>query len=229
MFTNDCFHLKTLIMRKALSCVFSFWIDLSVYTHYLFDNKISVRFTVVELIFMNFSGDHYCSVVLRMNNGNTKNIEILKKIPIFNANSNISNKIFSLFVDFQKYVYILKIMNDALCWYLLRVNKTNENPISTVTYGSPRRHSNSSKTFKKIGKNIINLYDHFRTSWIIQNDEQARPDLTVTLFDGFFFRNVYNIGTFWFWYYLYSSLLFVLLKFGIDIFDSLETMCFSAT
>ena len=36
-----------------------------------------------------------------------------------------------------------------------------------VIYRSPRRHSSSSKTLTKIGKTEINLYDHFRTSWIL--------------------------------------------------------------
>ena len=36
-----------------------------------------------------------------------------------------------------------------------------------VIYGSACRHSIGSKTFKKIGKCEIKMYDHFRTSWIV--------------------------------------------------------------
>ena len=42
-------------------------------------------------------------------------------------------------------------------------------------------------------------------------------------------RKLWKIGTWNFWYNLHSSLQFMLLKFGFDIFDSLETMRFSAT
>ena len=42
------------------------------------------------------------------------------------------------------------------------------NFILAVTYGSPRRYWNSSKTFMKKSEKIeINVYDHFRTSWIV--------------------------------------------------------------
>ena len=47
---------------------------------------------------------------------------------------------------------------------LLRVSKANEVPILAFMYGSPRRHSNSSKTSKKSEKIEINFDDHFRTS-----------------------------------------------------------------
>ena len=37
----------------------------------------------------------------------------------------------------------------------------------TVMYGSPRRHSDISKTFKNKSEKIeIKFYDHFRTNWI---------------------------------------------------------------
>ena len=50
-------------------------------------------------------------------------------------------------------------------------------------------------------------------------------DPTVTFFEGVFLE-VYDIR----WYQnLHSNLKFVLSKFEIDIFDSLETMRFSAT
>ena len=42
------------------------------------------------------------------------------------------------------------------CTVYEQVDETNEVPIfkkKAVIYGSPRRHSNSFKTFKKIGKN----------------------------------------------------------------------------
>ena len=64
----------------------------------------------------------------------------------------------------------------------------------------PRRHSNSSKTFKKNRKKIeINLHDHFRTSWIILNNEPSRPNptrpgLTMTLYWLPISRKLLNIG-----------------------------------
>ena len=77
-----------------------------------------------------------------------------------------------------------------------------------VIYGSPRRHSNSSKIFKKIGKIEINFYDHFRTSWSLIRCAKrvkrwtgpAGPGSTITFFDGLFFgqykkRRTWNFDT----------------------------------
>ena len=48
----------------------------------------------------------------------------------------------------------------------------------------------------KIGKNEINFHDHFRISWIIRNNEPARPCPTVTLFDCLFLgRKMFKMGT----------------------------------
>ena len=60
-----------------------------------------------------------------------------------------------------------------------------------VMYGSPRRHSNSSKIFLRKKKNekhlltILGLAGSFK----FQSDEQARPDLTVPQFDELFLKN----------------------------------------
>ena len=74
----------------------------------------------------------------------------------------------------------------------------------------------------------INLYDHCKTSWIILSDEPAPPEPTVALFDGLFLGK-YKDKDRKFWHDFHSIPQFELLKIGIDIFGSLETMCFSAT
>ena len=55
-----------------------------------------------------------------------------------------------------------------------------------------------------------------------------RPDPTVTNFDGLFLGNMKDRDV-KFLHNHHSRLQFVLLKLGIDISDSLETMRFSAT
>ena len=66
---------------------------------------------------------------------------------------------------------------------------------------------------KKSEKIEIILCDHFRT----------RRSLTAYFSESIEDKNVQ------FSHNLYSSLQFALLKFGIDIFDSVETMLFSVT
>ena len=68
---------------------------------------------------------------------------------------------------------------------------------------------------------ILRIAESFKTmNWI---------DPTIKLFDGLFLGNDIKKGTLKFCYNLHSSLQFVFSKFGIDIFDSLETIRFSAT
>ena len=60
-----------------------------------------------------------------------------------------------------------------------------------VIYGSPGRHSNNTKTFKKIRKKIeYNLYDLLRLAESFKT--MNRPGPTVTLFDDIFLGK-YNI------------------------------------
>ena len=76
------------------------------------------------------------------------------------------------------------------------------------------------KPLKKIGKKLKYIFmTILGTSWIIQNDELDRPCPIVTLF-------VWKIGTLNFEINHNSSHQFLLSKFGIDIFGSLDTMHF---
>ena len=94
-----------------------------------------------------------------------------------------------------------------------------------VIYRSPRRHSSSSKTFKKSENIDTKFYDHFRDNWIIWDDEPARPWRSLTTY----FSKSIRDREVKFWKHHQSILQFVILKFDINIFDSLETMRSSAT
>ena len=85
------------------------------------------------------------------------------------------------------------------------------------------------KPLKSIIKTKLNFHNQFRTGRIIQNNEparpdQARPDPTVTLFDGLFLRQYRRQGC-----EILIKSLFMLSQFGINIPDSLETMRFLTT
>ena len=96
-----------------------------------------------------------------------------------------------------------------------------------VIYGSLRRHSDSSKTFKKIVKKckyslmtIFRLAESFKT---MNRPARLWPSLTAHFSESIKDKDVK------FYHNLYLSLWFVLLKFRINIFDSLENMDFLAT
>ena len=95
----------------------------------------------------------------------------------------------------------------------------------TVIYGSLQQHSYSSKTFKKnrnklkyIFITILGLAESFKT----MNRPDSKRSLTV------YFSESIQDSEIKFWHNFYSSLQFVLFKFGILIFDNLETIRFSA-
>ena len=58
--------------------------------------------------------------------------------------------------------------------------------------------------------------------------DPTRKDPTVTLFDSLLFGKYKSIDV-KFFHNLYSSLQFILSKYGIDIFDRFKIMRFSAT
>ena len=99
------------------------------------------------------------------------------------------------------------------------------NFLLAVMRRSPRRHSSSSKTFKKSENIDTKFYDHFRDNWIIWDDEPARPWRSLTTY----FSKSIRDREVKFWKHHQSILQFVILKFDINIFDSLETMRSSAT
>ena len=72
---------------------------------------------------------------------------------------------------------------------------------------------------------ISKLAESFKT---MNRPDPAGSGLTVTLFEGLCLRKQKRRGV-KFWYNLHLSLQFVLLKFGNNIFDNLETMRFLAT
>ena len=79
-----------------------------------------------------------------------------------------------------------KLSSLTLARRSLRVSEANKVSISSQIWVT-RQHSNSPKTFTKIGKKLNTFfYNHFRTSWIIWDDEPIRPGPTVALFDGLF-------------------------------------------
>ena len=67
-----------------------------------------------------------------------------------------------------------------------------------VIYGSPRRHSHSSKTFKKGLEQMKYIFIIIlgpdkrmnQVGLVHSNNEPARPGLTATFFDGLYFRKV---------------------------------------
>ena len=90
---------------------------------------------------------------------------------------------------------------------------------------------------KKSAKFEIGFYDHFiglGESFIIINHHKpswpgpTRPDPTVRLFDELFHEYIEDRDV-KFVHKIHSSLQFVLLIFGINIFDSYEIVRFSAT
>ena len=109
-----------------------------------------------------------------------------------------------------------------------------------VISGSPRRHSNSSESFfknrKKLKDNfmtILRLAESFKTKNRPGPTHATQPgpiltDPTIMFFEAYFSKSIKDGGlkcrqNF------HSSLLLVLSKSGINIFDSLEIMRFSAT
>ena len=86
------------------------------------------------------------------------------------------------------------------------------------------------KPLKQSEKFEINFYDHLWTSWIIENDEPARPRPTRPwCYLTVIFSEIIRDKDVKFSRNLHSSLEFMLQKFGIDICDSFEIMLFSAT
>ena len=67
---------------------------------------------------------------------------------------------------------------------------TSERSGQSSYYQSYMGHLDDIQTALKPLKNrkILkqNFYDHFRTSWTVLNDESARPEPIVALFDGLF-------------------------------------------
>ena len=69
-----------------------------------------------------------------------------------------SEKFLLAVICYMGHIHIWLIFRQLLNWifilWSLQVSESNEVPISSHIYGSPRRYSDSSKTFKK-------LYDHY--------------------------------------------------------------------
>ena len=139
---------------------------------------------------------------------------------------NVHYNVYSAHTYILQYIYIIW---NKFKWFNYEWGKRTKFLLAVI-YGLPRRHSNRSKTFKKIAKIKINYHDHFMTNWIIWNNEPARPGPAQPWrsFMAYFSENMKDRDVKC-CRNLYSSLQFVLSNFGIDIFHSLETMSFSAT
>ena len=96
-------------------------------------------------------------------------------------------------------------------------------------------YSNSSKTFEKNQKKLEYIFITILelAIWIIymmNGPSLTRPGPTVTLFDGLFLTwSSIKYSDVKFRQNLHQSLQLVLSKYGINIFDSLETMRFTGT